>query len=261
GQGVQLPVAVAHYNNNFVGGIDYADQWWPVVLSAGALHAVGESAERLTLSVQSDLPIGAGLGGSAALAVALVRALDETGAMAPEDIRQKAHELEKVAHGTPSGIDDAVAAYGCPVHYVRGEVPVPMTDVSPPALWIGLTAERTSTLEAVAGVGRLAEARPEWFRERLLEVTGLVAEAEGALREGDWLALGRAMCRNHEHLRAIEVSTPSLDRLVAAALAAGAHGAKLTGGGLGGAVIAIAPEDVDLTGAWRDVGATEVIAP
>ena len=220
-----------------------------------------ESAKRLTLTVESDLPIGAGLGGSAALAVALVRALDDHGTLSAEELRLQAHQLEKLAHGTPSGIDDAVAAYGCPVHYVKGERPVPMTDVRPPGLWIGLTPQRTSTLEAVAGVSRLADARPDWFRELLGDATGLVVEAEGALRKSDWVALGRVMTRNHALLQSIEVSTPALDWLVDSAVAAGAYGAKLTGGGLGGAAIALAPEDLDLSEVWRQAGAAEVIAP
>ena len=113
----------------------------------------------------------------------------------------------------------------------------------------------------MAGVARLGERRPEWFQELLLDATGLVVEAEGALRTSDWVALGRVMSRNHALLQSIEVSTPALDWLVDSAIAAGAYGAKLTGGGLGGAAIALAPEGLDLTEVWREAGATEVIAP
>jgi len=95
----------------------------------------------------------------------------------------------------------------------------------------------------------------------LLEVSGIAIEAEGALRKGDWVALGRAMTANHERLRDIQVSTDALDRLVDAAMEAGAYGAKLTGGGLGGAAIALAPEGLDLTAVWEAAGVAEVIAP
>ena len=190
-----------------------------------------------------------------------MRALDDDQELSTELVRLRAHELEKIAHGNPSGIDDAVAAYACPVRYVRGGQPLPMADVASPRLWVGLTAERTSTMEAVAGVARLAEARPGWFRDLLATASDVVTSAEGALRQGDWPGLGLALTANHELLQAVEVSTAALDSLVAAALEAGAYGAKLTGGGLGGAAIAITPPEVDLGEVWTAAGATEVIAP
>ena len=225
------------------------------------LPLLDEDPEALGVTVTSDLPIGAGLGGSAALAVALVRALDDQGTLTREAVRRRAHELEKVAHGTPSGVDDAVAAYACPVHYVSGSAPNPMEEVAAPRVWVGLTPERTSTMEAVAGVAERAAERPEWFRAQLDEAALISEQTRLAMLGGDWEAVGSAMTRNHGLLQAIGVSTSALDGLVDAALAAGAFGAKLTGGGLGGAAIALAPEGMDLTDVWLAAGAVEVIAP
>lgn len=228
------------------------------------LPLLGERPDDLTISVRSDLPVGAGLGGSAALAVALVRALrDEDGDSDPdpESVRLAAHELEKVAHGTPSGVDDAVAAWACPVRFVRGEVPVPLVGLPQPRLWVGLTPQRTSTLEAVAGVGRRAQERPEWFAGLMAEAQSVSELTLAGMAAEDWAAVGGAMNDNHRLLQDVGVSTSALDGLVDTARAAGAWGAKLTGGGLGGAAIALAPAHVDLEAAWLDAGAAEVIAP
>ncbi|MGB0591702.1 MAG: mevalonate kinase [Myxococcota bacterium] len=224
------------------------------------LIALEEDAEALRLSVRSELPIGAGLGGSAALAVALVKALDDSGALTTAEVRECAHRLEKLAHGTPSGIDDTVAAYGRPVWFQR-ESRSEVLEVEPCRVWVGLTAQRTSTREAVAHVRGLSEARPRWFGERLAEATVQVEHALQALRDADWSTLGRVMAAHHGLLQSLEVSTAALDTLVQSALDAGAFGAKLTGGGLGGAAIAICPPEIDLTDVWLSAGATEVIAP
>jgi mevalonate kinase len=225
------------------------------------LCALNEAPGELQLALTTDLPIGAGLGGSAALAVALVRALDDDGALDTDDVRQRAHQLEKLAHGDPSGIDDSVAAYGCPVRYQRGSVPEVLQGITAPRLWVGLTAERTSTIEAVDHVSALASSRPRWFRAQLSAATALAESALEALLASNWSSLGGALSANHQLLQSLEVSTPALDRLVDCALDAGAYGAKLTGGGLGGAAIAIAPPELDLTKVWLSAGATEVIAP
>ena len=136
-----------------------------------------------------------------------------------------------------------------------------MPELPLPALWIGLTAERTSTIEAVAHVSRLASERSSWFAKLCDEATELSQDALQALERAAWPELGALLCHGHKLLQRVEVSTPALDRLVHVAVDAGAYGAKLTGGGLGGAVIALVPEDVDLGQAWLSAGATEVIAP
>ena len=227
------------------------------------LEALGEDPGALDLRVRSSLPVGAGLGGSAALAVALVRALRDPGAGPEvcEATRARAHELERLAHGEPSGIDDSVAAHGCAVLFTRQEGPRPLPEARPLNLWVGLTPQRTATLEAVARVGARARARPAWFASLASSSKRLVGAAVAALRAGDDDALGASLDETHTLLQEIGVSTPQLDALVDAARAAGALGAKLTGGGLGGAAIALAPPGLDLHEVWSRAGAAEVIAP
>jgi mevalonate kinase len=224
------------------------------------LGALGEDPTHLTIHVESTLPIGAGLGGSAALAVALVRALSEN-RLDDRAVRDRAHTLEQIAHGTPSGIDGAVATYGCPIFMSPIGNPEPLTLSETPRLWIGVTAEASATREAVHGVRDLAESDPAAFEAVRVRGAELVARAHGALLAADWPGLGAVMTKNHGLLEEIGVSTPGLDALVEAALGAGAFGAKLTGAGCGGSVLAIAPPEVDLESIWRAAGATQVIVP
>ena len=215
--------------------------------------------ETVTIRVESTLPVGAGLGGSAALAVALVRAV-RGGASSPDAIRAEAHELEKIAHGQPSGIDDAVAAWERPVLLTQDRDLRVLDLPVPPGLWIGVTPERTSTLEAVGQVADLAAREPDRVASLARQAADLCEQCLTAWRADDWPALGGQLHRGHGLLQELGVSTPSLDRLVESALSHGAWGAKLTGGGLGGAVVALGPPDLDLSDAWRAAGALEVIA-
>lgn len=225
---------------------------------AAMLRHLGEDPAALRVSVAATLPFGAGLGGSAALAVALVRAL---GASDAAEVRARAHQLERLAHGDPSGIDDAVATWAQPVRYLRGRGPDPIAAPGPLPLWIGLTPVGASTREAVAQVAALRAREPDRFGALERQAVGVVAAGIAALQAGDLAALGRAMNDNHALLAALGVSTPTLDGLVHAAREAGALGAKLTGGGLGGAVIALAPVGRDLGPALMRAGAQEVIQP
>lgn len=224
------------------------------------LERLGEAPPELTISVESTLPIGSGLGGSAAFAVALVRALADQG-IEDREVRRRAHELERLAHGSPSGIDDAVATFACPVFLtpLRSVEPLQLSEM--PRIWIAVSDQRSSTLEAVEQVRTLKERDEANFARLRARAAQVVARAHAALIGSDWEALGLAMRENQQLLVEVGVSTPALDRLVSAAEAGGALGAKLTGAGLGGAVVALAPEGVDLQDALLSAGAQEVIAP
>jgi mevalonate kinase len=224
------------------------------------LECLGEQAEGLTVRVHSTLPIGAGLGGSAALAVALVRALAQDG-VTDIEVRARAHRLEELAHGSPSGIDDAVATFGCPVFMSPVRTVEPLALAELPRVWIAVSDEPSLTLEAVTRVGEIKKSDERRFSALRARGAELVALAHAALLACDWTGLGAVMIRNHELLSELGVSTPALDRLVAVAQQAGAYGAKLTGAGCGGAVLALAPEGVELGEPWLQSGAREVIAP
>jgi len=195
----------------------------------------------LTLRVTSTIPLAAGLGSGAAVSVAIIRALSAfLGHPFPDDqVSELSFQVEKIHHGTPSGIDNSVITYGKPVFFARGK-PIEFLEVTHPfMLVIGDTGVRSPTVEVVADV------RQRWLTEsnlmeRLFDAAGAVAlEGRQAVEGGDYPLLGQLMNRNHAILQEMNVSSLDLDRLVEASLVAGAVGAKLSGGGRGGNMIAL----------------------
>ncbi len=195
----------------------------------------------LNIKISSSIPVASGLGSGAAVSVALIRALSSTvhHPLSDERVNALAYEIEKLHHGTPSGIDNTVIAYARPVYFVRGQ-PIETLHVGAPfTLVIGDTGVSAPTKESVGDVRKLWEAdKPRW--EKVFEQVGQIAQqARAAIETGDVSALGPLMDANHALLQALTVSSAELDRLVLAAKNAGAEGAKLSGGGRGGNMIAL----------------------
>jgi len=198
-------------------------------------------AGHLVVRVDSDLPPGVGLGSSAALSVALVRAL---AAFAGADtcnaeVCAQAYELERIFHGTPSGIDNTAATHGGLFVFRRGEPPRQVDAPAPLSLVVAVGKTPRRTQATVAGVRERWQADPAAYEAIFDHVDTLVGVAEAALARGDAARLGAAMNENQALLGRMGVSTLELDELVAFARARGALGAKLTGGGGGGAIIAL----------------------
>ncbi len=213
--------------------------------------------------VRSQIPIASGLGSGAAVATAMVRALLAAFGVSwsAAELSALVYEVEKLHHGTPSGIDNTVIVYGQPVWFVRGATPEPFRVGTPFDLLIGDTGIASPTRLTVAAVRRGREADPARFEALFDRIAALVSEARQALAEGDRPRLGALMNANHEALAALGVSSPELDRLCAAAQAAGAWGAKLSGGGCGGNMIALvdAPNRLRVTEALLAAGACRVV--
>jgi len=195
----------------------------------------------VSLSVSSAIPIASGLGSGAAIAVAVIRALDAYFALglSREEVSALAYETERLHHGTPSGIDNTVIAYAQPVWFVKGQAPQPF--VIPHTFWlvIASTGIASPTRATVGDVRRGWQADPASYERLFDEVAELVKAGRTAMLAGDWPRLGALMTANHALLGQMGVSAPLLDRLTATANAAGAFGAKLSGGGRGGNVIAL----------------------
>ena len=226
-------------------------------LLAEAAGLVGLDARDLVAHVRSELPPGAGLGSSAALTVALLRALAELAgrAVPPAEEIALGRRLEAIFHGHSSGIDPAAAALGGCFRFVRGEPPAitSLRLARPLPLVIALGAPR-STGTAVVGLRARWEAAPERY-EPLFDDVGTVVDCGArAAAAGDLSALGRAFDDNQALLETIGVSSPEVEKLVAAARRAGAVGAKLTGGGGGGAAIALAEDAGGLARRLGEVG-------
>jgi mevalonate kinase len=197
------------------------------------------------IELTSEIPIASGLGSGAALNAALVRALYAQAGQTPDpaQVSSLVYLGEQIYHGTPSGIDNTVVAYGQPVWYVKGTPPTVFTPAKAFTLAIADSGVASPTRETVGAVRRRHDAEPERY-ERYFDAIGeLVWEARQAIETGRSEALGPIFNRNHALLQAIGVSTPQLDQLVAAAKDAGALGAKLSGGGGGGNIIALIEKD------------------
>ena len=218
------------------------------------VRALGSDPDDIGLEISSDLPTGAGLGSSAAVAVALVRAMG----FQASDVQQRAHALERLTHGRPSGVDDAVVNLERPIWFQRGRAPqVLEVDTSRVRIWVAVSDERTTTREAIERV-RHVVSDPRRLDTLCRRVEALALDARDALARGDAAAVGQAFDDNHDLLTELDVSSPGLDRIIAAARSCGATGAKLTGGGLGGAIIAAADPRLDPSAALQAAGAQEV---
>ncbi|MDO8752689.1 MAG: mevalonate kinase [Anaerolineales bacterium] len=224
----------------------------------------------LEVNISSTIPVASGLGSGAAVSVALIRALSlvlpklhrdnvskVVGSFLPStrfasghrfhslsdvEVNSLAYEIEKLHHGTPSGIDNTVITYNKPVYFIKGQ-PVEMFKVGKPfTIVIGDTGIPALTKESVNDVRRL------WLKDTLSfeglfnEIAQIALIARRSIESGKPELLGDLMDHNHSLLQDMTVSSPELDKLVQAARNAGALGAKLSGGGRGGNMIALAEQ-------------------
>lgn len=184
----------------------------------------------------------AGLGSSAALTVALARLVYGPGANI-DDVVAASLAGERVFHGEPSGLDSRVAAQGGVLRYVRGEPPRQIRPGAPLPLAIIPSGIPRSTADQVARCRRRLEHLPSVVRPVLIAIGQAVEASIHAIEHGDLDTLGILFDVAHGLLGALDVSSPALDRMAADARAAGARGAKLTGAGCGGCLLALAGDD------------------
>jgi mevalonate kinase len=212
------------------------------VLCRSTLEALGaENFPPLQVSILSTIPVASGLGSSAAVSVAIARALNGQfhGGLTVDRISELAFAVERIHHGTPSGIDNTVVAFDRPVFFRRDHAAETLALGAAFSLLIGDSGISAPTAEAVAHVRRRWEADRPGVEHTFDEIGARVERARQALLEGSPQALGTALRDNHDLLVQLGVSSRELDSLVGAALRAGALGAKMSGGGMGGAVIAL----------------------
>jgi mevalonate kinase len=223
------------------------------------LMSAGGDLPPLAIDAHSDLPLGAGLGSSAALGVAIARAAISAAGRAPEnaEVIARADAWERVFHGNPSGIDVTAAATGGCFRFVRGEGSRPIHPARDLVLAIGLTGVSASTREMVEGVARLKARKPDLVERSLAGIASLVENAALAIEAGDLIGLGKLMDLNQMLLAGLMLSTEAIEELCSVARGAGALGAKLTGKGGGGSVIALVDGDESaaaVLAAWKSRG-------
>jgi mevalonate kinase len=240
-----------------------ADDEHPVARSLAAIaDELGAGRPPVSLIGDAQIPPGAGLGSSAALAVAVARAL-LTYLKRPQDpatLTRAAGASEALVHGRPSGVDVALAIAGGVGVFRRSSGLAPLAKLPPLRVLVGPSGTPRSTAAMVARVAEATASRTD--DARLHELGGLTDTGTAAALAGDLAALGAAMDRAHALLAGLGVSTDQLDGLCATARVAGACGAKLTGAGGGGAVIAVAPRDREsaILAAWKRAGVDGFVA-
>ncbi|HNP34473.1 MAG TPA: hydroxymethylglutaryl-CoA reductase, degradative [Woeseiaceae bacterium] len=212
-----------------------------------------------SIHIDTHLPRAMGLGSSAAMAVAIARALANAYDLCCGDARinEIAFECEKLAHGTPSGVDNTLACYAQPILYRRDKTTeiktLELPEAPPLVVAYGLGAGQTR--QQVAAVRSRKDRSSSAYERLFSEMDSLCLAGTEALMAGDYRQLGSCMNICHGLLNAIEVSTPELEQMVAVARQAGAVGAKLTGAGGGGSIVALCPGKVGIVAAaLRDAG-------
>ncbi len=224
--------------------------------NAGQEHTLGRASRLVlqylnvlepdaVLTIRSELPIASGMGSGAAVAAASIRALsDYLGQeLSTDTVNALTYEVEKIHHGTPSGVDNTVIAWEKPVYFIKEQSPQIFNIGVPFHILIANSGVASSTKEAVAEVRRRLSLAPDYYDTVFNCIGNMANAARAAVEHGDIPTLGTLLDENHQLLKMMGVSLPELDRLVEAARNSGARGAKLTGSGQGGNVIALVDAD------------------
>ncbi len=213
------------------------------------LHELGLEKENIKIEVFPHVPRAMGLGGSASLAVAIIRALSERFQLNldNEKISALAFKSEQIVHGTASGIDNTLATYGKFLLYRKGTPPLiqELNVPRPIRIVIGLTWTESLTATMVSRVRQAWQSNKRLYNHIFNEIDKLVMQAVKAIERYDLPQLGQLMNINQGLLNALQVSGREIEELVEIARNNGALGAKLTGGGGGGAVIALCPDNAE----------------
>lgn len=206
--------------------------------------------QNIQIEVFPHIPRAMGLGGSAALAVAIIRALNEQYKLNLSDafIATLSHRSENIVHGAASGIDNTLATYGDFIKFKKGTPPLMQTlkVKEPLKMVIGLTWVESLTAGMVSRVQKAWAKDKKLYNHMFEQINEVVLRAEQAIESADYVQLGELMNINQGYLNALQVSGKEIEELVDIARSNGALGAKLTGGGGGGAIIALCPDNAEL---------------
>lgn len=217
----------------------------------------------IVLRLNSTIPLQSGFGSGAAVSTALARALSLAlgKPLSLENLNTLVYEVEKLHHGTPSGIDNTVIVYEKPVFFIRGQSLESFSIAHPFELLVARLGYATPTHITVGDVARLHQNNPTIIQPIFEQIGEIARQARVAIESGNLTPLGILMNQNHALLRELTVSDEQLDRLCQAALKAGADGAKLSGGGRGGNLIVLANKNrAAIQEALYQAGAVEVIS-
>lgn len=197
--------------------------------------------KNVSVEASCEIPIGAGLGSSASTTVATISAVGKSRGtiLDRDDIFQLAFVSENYLHGKPSGVDQATCTFGGILQFEKPAQITPVKVKRAPRILVCDSGVHRSTKVLVGSVVKRSGMEKRRFHDHLDEVSEISTGVVKAMKREDVSQLGSLMSRNHELLRQIGVSTPMLDHLVEEAKRVGAVGAKLTGAGGGGCMIAL----------------------
>ncbi len=222
------------------------------------VRAVQESLKKINrwegikLEIDSQIPLSVGMGSTssilAATSSAVLNLFEEPDV---EDVVKIAHEAEKAVYDKPSGINTAVSALGGTIYFQRGHIEPIRTE--PIEIVVGNAGSRKNTRALIEDVRKRVEDPRVSYN--LFTIGSIVRQARKAIFENNLKELGNLMNKNHYYLRELGVSSVELERLVETARAAGAYGAKLTGAGGGGCIIALTDDPERVIEALNEKGA------
>jgi mevalonate kinase len=212
-----------------------------------SLFKARKAEPRVSISITSALAGGAGLGSSAATLVAVAGATSALEGWGLDEMAlARASEAgEKLVHGNPSGIDTTISAMGGVILFRRGEEPRRVELPAPVTLLVAFSGRRRNTGKLVSKVTGMKETYPSLFASLCESATLVSRLCADALVKGDTASLGHLMTYSHAVLARAGASNKRLDELVDLCLSLGCLGAKLTGAGGGGSVLAVPPSDAE----------------
>ncbi len=214
------------------------DQTYPIYFLTNMLLANTNYNKGLKVTINSDIPIGGGLGSSAAVSVATAFAVSKILDLDHDrtQISKIAYESEKILHGTPSGIDNTISTWGGALKFKAGTIERLQIKDTPPLIVVNTKISR-STKKLVKKVRTLYERNPDVISHIFDAMENIAEKGKDYLIEGNWKRIGELMNINQGLLAAIGVSNQIIENILAIAINHGALGAKLTGAGGGGCLI------------------------
>ena len=242
--------------------MDEANPQGLVGVLAMLLRRLGLNEESLGIEVFPNVPRAMGLGGSAAIAVAVIRALSDAFELGFNDerVNELAFECERSAHGNPSGVDNTIATYGEPMLYKQPRNPDDaaheiVRPAQPVPLVVGMSGKESLTANMVEQVRQARERRQVAYDMIFDQLASIATDGTEAFTHGNFSELGELMNMAHGCLNALQLSTPALEELVFLARSSGAVGAKITGAGGGGSIVALCPDtQEDVANAMETAG-------
>lgn len=198
------------------------------------------------LKISSDIPDASGMGSSAAAAVAVVRALAKgfNQSISAKQLQQLANASEKVIHQNPSGIDVATTSSYQPLYFIKDQPPQALTVNLNGYLVIADSGEKGITRQSIQLVKDQQQENPKHIQTIMTDLGRLVNQSVICLKNAQLTELGQLFNQAQKQLSLLQVSTQKLDHLITIANQAGSLGTKLTGSGLGGCLIALAPNEI-----------------